>query len=109
MKYFFIILLSVATLYSCSENTVKDSTSNVGLASVELSIEGMSCEQMCGGAICKGLEKIDGVASTDLKFSSDNPVDMVTVKFDPEKVSHEDMTAKVESLAGGAYKVKSVK
>lgn len=108
MNYLVIISLSVAMLFSCNTPTEKASSNYANLASVELSIEGMSCEQMCGGAISKGLEKIDGVASTEVEFNSENPVDKVTVKYDPTKVTAEEMTSKVEGLAGGAYKVKSV-
>ncbi|MFK7756099.1 MAG: heavy-metal-associated domain-containing protein [Flavobacteriales bacterium] len=109
MRSLAVLIVSVAMLFSCNSTTEKSTSNSSNLASIELSIEGMSCEQMCGSAVCKGLEKIDGVASTDLEFSSDNPIDKVTVQFDPNKVTAEEMTSKVEGLAGGAYKVKSVK
>ncbi len=106
MKLLFSLLFCTVFLFAC--NDAPTTKTPEGLASVEFSIEGMSCEKMCGGAICKGLEKLEGVATTDLEFSSDNPVDKVTIEYDTDLVSVEDMKKKVEGLAGGAYAVKSV-
>ena len=63
---------------------------------------------MCGGTVCRGLEKLKGVNSTELAFNPENPIDLVTVNFDSSKVSAEEMKEKVESMAGGIYKVKEI-
>lgn len=103
MKYIFSVIFCIAILTSCSEST--QNNNNSSLTTAELSIKGMTCEKMCGGAICKGLEKLDGVENTDLLFDSENPIDKVTVTFDPSIISTAEMTKKIESLAGGMYKV----
>ncbi len=100
-----LALALVITLFSCSPEPKK---TNENLATVSLSIEGMTCKEGCGGAIAKNLKKLDGVDETEVHFDSENPIDKVIVTFDPKLVTAEDMTAKVESIAKGAYKVTSV-
>jgi len=94
-------------MYSCggsNANSEKLKTDD----QVKLSIEGMTCAQGCGGAICRGLERLDGVNATELTFNEDEPVDFVEVYFDSEVTSAEQMKEKVSSLAGGAYAVVKV-
>lgn len=109
MKFLIPFIVFGLTLVSCN-NSSNNKTMDINhIEQVALHIEGMSCEKMCGGAICKGLEKLDGVNTTKLTFNSDNPVDMVTVTFDPSQITSEEIKSKVESIAGGIYKVREVK
>ncbi len=109
MKFLIPLFVFGLALVSCNNSSESKNIDTSNLDQVELHIEGMSCEKMCGGAIQSGLEKLDGVATTDLNFNSENTVDVVTVFFDSEKISSEKMVEKVESLAGGAYQVKDSK
>ncbi|HCY46377.1 MAG TPA: hypothetical protein DHU89_06800 [Flavobacteriales bacterium] len=107
MKVFYTLLFSVFLITSCNETTSHPSITAAN-SSVEISIQGMTCEKMCGGTVCRGLEKLEGVNSTELAFNPENPIDLVTVNFDSSKVSAEEMKEKVESIAGGLYKVKEI-
>ncbi|MFT5010534.1 MAG: copper chaperone CopZ [Saprospiraceae bacterium] len=107
MKVFATLIFSFFLITSCNESTSQSSRA-VANSSVVISIQGMTCEKMCGGTVRKGLEKLKGVNSTELAFNPENPIDLVTVNFDSSKVSAEEMKEKVESIAGGIYKVKEI-
>jgi len=108
MRVFATLIFSFFLITSCTESTNQSSRVTAN-SSVEIAIQGMTCEKMCGGTVCRGLEKLEGVSSTELAFNSENPVDLVTVNFDSSKTSAKEMKEKVESIAGGIYKVKEIK
>lgn len=107
MKVFATLIFSFFLITSCNEST-RQSSRTTSNASLEISIQGMTCEKMCGGTVCRGLEKLEGVNSTELAFNPENPIDLVTVNFDSSIVSAKEMKEKVESIAGGVYKVKEI-
>ncbi len=74
----------------------------------DLSISGMSCEMMCGGAIKKALAKVPGVSGTEIKFIEGDANDHAIVTFDPGKVSDAQLVDAVQSLHDGQYKVVAV-
>ena len=75
----------------------------------DLSIEGMSCEMMCGGSIKKALAKLPGVISTEIKFVEGDETDHAVVQFDAAKVSDAEMIDAIQGLYDGQYKVVAVK
>jgi copper chaperone CopZ len=74
----------------------------------DMSVEGMTCEMMCGGAIKKALAKIPGVASTEIRFTEDESPDHAIVTFDPAQVSDAELVKAVQAIHEGQYKVSSV-
>ncbi|HNR56463.1 MAG TPA: heavy metal-associated domain-containing protein [Flavobacteriales bacterium] len=74
----------------------------------DLSIDGMSCEMMCGGSIKKALAKLPGVNSTEIRFIEGDESDHAVVDYDASKVSDADMVEAIQSLHDGQYKVVSV-
>lgn len=75
----------------------------------DLTIDGMSCEMMCGGSIKKSLAALAGVSATEIKFdAATEGGDHAVVTYDPAQVSEEQLVQAVQSLHGGAYKVVGV-
>lgn len=114
--------LLAALLVACSGNpAVQDAVATevprteniVGIASGEpvtiadLAIEGMSCEQMCGGAIKKALAKL-GVQSTEIKMSDDQGPNHALVTYDGAKLNDGQLIAAIQGLHDGQYKVVAV-
>lgn len=79
-----------------------------GLSRADLSISGMTCEMMCGGAIKKALGKVDGVTATDIEFDADQTLDHAIVTYDADKVSDAELVAAVAAIHDGAYSVEEV-
>jgi len=107
MKIFTTLIFSFSLITSCSESASQQPEIKSN-SSAEISIKGMTCEKMCGATVRKGLEKLEGVSSTELAFNSENPIDVVTVNFDSALISTFEMKEKIESIAGGAYQVKDI-
>lgn len=119
----FLLPLAAAFLFSCSqpapvpdivsniERTVEEVaiSSGVPVTMADLSIEGMSCEMMCGGSIKKALAQLPGVAGTEITFIEGEERDHAVVTYDESKVSDADMVAAIQKLHDGQYKVLAVK
>lgn len=73
-----------------------------------LSIEGMSCEMMCGGKIASTLEKLDGVKKVDIEFTDMDEESFALVEYDSSVITENEMVAGVHGIADGIYQVKSV-
>ncbi|MBL8001678.1 MAG: heavy-metal-associated domain-containing protein [Flavobacteriales bacterium] len=74
----------------------------------DLSVEGMTCEMMCGGAIKKALAKLPGVEATEIKFAEGEATDHAIITYDPAKVSDAELVKAVEGIHDGQYKVSAV-
>lgn len=74
----------------------------------DLSIEGMSCEMMCGGSIKKALARIPGVASTQIAFVEGDEQDHAIVTYDETQVTDAQMIEAIQQLHDGQYKVMAV-
>lgn len=74
----------------------------------DLSISGMTCEMMCGGAIKNAMAKLPGVSGTEIKFTEGDTPDHAVVTYDPAQVSDADLVKAVEALHEGQYKVLTV-
>ncbi|MCB0795512.1 MAG: heavy-metal-associated domain-containing protein [Flavobacteriales bacterium] len=85
-------------------------TSGTPVTMADLSIEGMSCEMMCGGAIKKALASLPGVHSSMIDFSEGTDVaDHAIVTYDPSQVSDAQMVEAIHKIHDGQYKVMAVK
>lgn len=119
-----LLPLFAATLFACTgnapepvakasavaiERTVEEVTGAVPATFADLSIDGMSCEMMCGGSIKKALAKLPGVNSTEIKFIEGDERDHAVVNYDATKVSDAEMIDAIQSLYDGQYKVVAVK
>jgi copper chaperone CopZ len=74
----------------------------------DLSINGMTCEMMCGGTIKDALAKLPGVSGTEIKFNEGETADHAIVTYDPAQVSDADLVKAVQALHEGQYKVLAV-
>lgn len=126
MKQSHFLILLFAILVACSGTPTEHATQAVA-ASVErtveevpvagvapttladLSIDGMSCEMMCGGSIKKALAKLPGVHSTEIRFVEGDERDHAVVDFDAAQVSDAQMIEAIQKLHDGQYKVVAVK
>ena len=106
MKTPFALVLSTTMLLSCSTNSpAPQAASNIERTVVEtaissgtpitmadISIDGMTCEMMCGGSIKKALAALPGIASTEIEF-----------------VEGDERDQAIQGLYDGQYKVLAVK
>lgn len=74
----------------------------------DLSIEGMSCEMMCGSSIKKALAKLPGVSATEITFIEGDELDHAVVTYDESKVTDAELVKAVQALYDGQYKVLAV-
>lgn len=91
------------------ERTVKEVVISAGqpVITADLSIEGMTCEQMCGGAIRKALAKL-GVEGTEIEMNEGEGPDHAIVTYDDHKVTDAQMVETIQGLYDGQYKVVAV-
>ncbi len=120
---FLLITVAFAAVYACStepakqvsqEGDVKITRSVIADApeakcTAKIAVDGMSCSQMCTGAIKGCLKEIDGVKVADVYFDPERKAgDYATIEFDEKKITEKEMIAAIEKLNDGQYKVKSV-
>lgn len=91
------------------ERIVNEVTITTGepVTMADLSIEGMSCEMMCGGSIKKALAAL-GVNATEIRMSEVEGPDHAIVTYDESKVSDAQMVAAIQELYDGQYKVLAI-
>lgn len=117
------LLPLAALLFSCSQQApapqvaagIERVVEEVAISSgspvtmADLSIDGMSCEMMCGGSIKKALALLPGVSGTEIKFIEGEERDHAVVTYDESKVSDAEMVEAIQKLHDGQYKVLAVK
>jgi len=108
----FVFLL---LLFSCSE-TKKESVNQpenenteskvASYKSIEVEIEGMTCEIGCARTIQSKLSKVNGVTYSKVSFESKTG----QFTFDENKISEKEIVAKINGIAGGdLYSVTNTK
>lgn len=114
-------LVAALFLFACSGNAPVEVTLAdvprteivVGISTGEpmtiadLSIEGMSCEHMCGGAIKKALAKL-GVQGTEIKMSETEAPNHAIVTYDGTKLNDGQLIQAIHAMHDGQYKVVAV-
>lgn len=104
-KYLFILAVAILVV-SCKENKTEKVSEKAGteqtekgvnLASVEVSIEGMTCEIGCAKLIESKLSKTEGVTYSKVNFESKTG----QFTYDTSKLSKEDISKKIAGIAGG--------
>ncbi len=83
-------------------------TAGEPMATADLSVSGMTCSMMCGGAIKDAMARLPGVNSTEIRFTDAEQENHAVVTYDPAKVSDADLVKAVQALHDGQYKVSSV-
>ena len=98
------------TLPASVVRTVQDVVISAGEPTTiaDISIDGMSCEMMCGGSIKKALAKLPGITSTEIDFVEGDEADHAIVSYDSGKVTDAQMVEAIQSLHDGQYKVLAV-
>lgn len=99
----------VSSASATIQRTVEEVVGTTAGTFADLSIEGMSCEMMCGGSIKKALAKLPGVNSTEIEFVEGDEHDHAVVNYDATKVSDKEMIDAIQGLYDGQYKVVAVK
>ncbi len=84
-----------------------DIANGMPVTTADLSISGMTCAMMCGGAIKDAMAKLPGVSNTEIKFAETGTSHAV-VTYDPAKVSDTEMVSAIQQLNEGQYKVLAV-
>ena len=79
-------------------------TSGEPVTIADLSIDGMSCEQMCGGAIKKALAKL-GVQGTEIRMSEDDSPNHAIVTYNGSTLTDAQIIEAIQALHDGQYKV----
>ncbi len=82
-------------------------TSGEPVTMADLSIEGMSCEMMCGGSIKKALAAL-GVSATEIKMNEAEGPDHAIVTYDDNKITDGQMIEAIQKLHDGQYKVLAI-
>jgi Cu+-exporting ATPase len=106
LKKIISYLIVVFALISCNETKKeitheKPATEKQELAavykSVEVEIEGMTCEIGCAKLIESKLSKVDGVTFSKVDFEAKKGL----FTYDENKLSKNDITQKINGIAGG--------
>jgi len=106
MKNSFLILIISLILISCNEtkkeNTVKQSDTKLeeiaaNYKSIEVDIEGMTCEIGCARTIQSKLSKVKGITYSKVDFESKKGI----FTFDSNKLNENDIINKIDGIAGG--------
>ncbi len=74
----------------------------------DLTIEGMSCEMMCGGSIKKALAKLPGVSGTEIVFVEGEESNHAVVTYNENEVSDAELVAAIQGLYDGQYQVNGI-
>ena len=82
-------------------------TSGEPVTIADLSIDGMSCEQMCGGAIKKALAKL-GVQGTEIRMSEDDSPNHAIVTYNGGTLTDAQIIEAIQALHDGQYKVLAI-
>jgi len=106
-KYISVIIISFV-LFSCNE-AKKDAVKEVAkpemavsYKSIEVDIEGMTCEIGCARTIQSKLSKVEGITYSKVNFEAKKG----QFTYDENKLKKEDIITKINGIAGGdLYKV----
>lgn len=106
MKNLFSVLIISLVIFSCN-NTKKEPINEkpevkkeevaANYKSIEVDIEGMTCEIGCARLIESKLFKVDGIDYSKVSFETKKG----QFTFDANKISQEDIVKKINGIAGG--------
>ncbi len=115
MKRFITITIVSLLFISCNEikkEKINENKEEIKLdvaannKSIEVEIEGMTCEIGCARTIESKLSKVNGISYSKVDFESGKG----QFTYDTNKLSEDDIVAKINGIAGGdLYSVNNVK
>jgi mercuric ion binding protein len=106
MKKIAFILIIILTIISCKDSKKEENIKEEAiqkeevasnLKSIEVDIEGMTCEIGCARLIQSKLSKIDGITYTKVDFESKKGV----FTYDSNKLTTNDIVENINKIAGG--------
>jgi len=106
MKNIITLVLLTFFIVSCGDKktslkTEKTSTKKeqitANLKSIEVDIEGMTCEIGCARTIQSKLSKVDGITYAKVNFDTKKGI----FTYDANKLSKNDIVKKIDGIAGG--------
>ena len=107
MKNILLILALSLTVASCNETKKQDNKTTSKeikkevlpekLQSIEVAIEGMTCEIGCAKLIQSKLYKFDGITYAKVTFEDKKG----EITYDANKVTKDDIKDEIEKIAGG--------
>lgn len=104
MKNLIVIIALTFICTSCKEtkkeiekDEVKTEEVAENFKSIEVEIEGMTCEIGCARTIQSKLSKVDGITFSKVDFESKKG----QFTYDANKVSKNDIVSKIDGIAGG--------
>jgi len=101
-----LLIVLTAITFSCNQSKSKDQSKinettqqevAANYKSIEVAIEGMTCEIGCARLIQSKMSKVEGVTYTKVDFESKKGL----FTFDSNKLSTEDIAEKIGGIAGG--------
>ena len=111
MKNISFIIIITLVVFSCNNNkkesvidkpAIEKSTIAASYKSLEVEIEGMTCEIGCARTIQSKLSKMDGVTFSKVNFETKKG----QFTYDENKISKENIINKIDGIGGGdLYKV----
>lgn len=110
MRKYIYVLIVIFTFLSCNEtkkeNTIKKNEVQPEVVAVykslEVEIEGMTCEIGCARTIQSKLSKVNGITYSKVNFEAKKG----QFTYDENKIKKEDIINKINGIAGGdLYKV----
>lgn len=112
LNYLFTLAI-LFTLFSCKSDTESSNknsnqitSAKEAVQSIEVGIDGMTCEIGCAKLIESKVSKLDGVTISKVNFEEK----IGTFTFDVSKISSEEITKNINGIAGGdLYKVTEIK
>ena len=116
MRIVLVLLLAVMLGVACSSESSEVKISHITKTAsdgavknvAQIQIEGMMCEQACVNKVSKELNELECVASVEIDFDTDKPIDIAVVEFDADACNEQTMIEKIQSIGDGLYQVKSV-
>ncbi|WP_457619009.1 heavy-metal-associated domain-containing protein [Lutibacter sp.] len=106
MKNIIYTLLITFLFISCNENKketvakkieVKNTEVAASYKSIEIDIEGMTCEIGCARTIQSKLSKVDGVTYSKVNFETKKGI----FTYDSNKLNKKDIVNKITGIGGG--------
>lgn len=91
------------------EIVTKTQTGDVAKTVAHIQVQGIHCQDGCGGKIRAGLGDIACVADAQLvSFNAESPVNVVEVTYDPAMCDGQEMISTINGLSDGKFTVKAM-
>ena len=101
-----LIVFTVLILSFSCKDSKQSKTAKVDTQSIEVNIEGMTCEIGCAKLIESKISKLEGVTVSKVNFEEK----IGNFTFDANKISSKEIAKNINGIAGGdLYKATNIK